>query len=78
MNKQVNKEILENYGFELVESKSKDRVQVFTKSKIDIVISDDRSVYYSNMGFDYIIKTEDDLKKLYKELRREELKLKTT
>ncbi len=73
MNTELNQEILESYGFKKVEAKSKDRIQVFTRSKIDIVISDDGSVYYSNMGFDYILKTETDLKKLYKELRRETL-----
>lgn len=73
MEKGINNDILESYGFKKVEAKSKDRIQVFTKSKIDIILSDDGSVYYSNMGFDYILKTEADLKKLYKELRREEL-----
>ena len=70
---EINKELLEAYGFKKAEDESKDRIQVFTKSKIDIVLSDDGSVYYSNMGFDYMLKTEADLKKLYKELRRETL-----
>jgi hypothetical protein len=70
---ELNKDILEVYGFKKIEEKSKDRIQVFTKSKIDIVVSDDGSIYYSNMGFDYMLKTEADLKKLYKELRRETL-----
>jgi hypothetical protein len=73
MNQQLNKELLEEYDFKFVEEKSKDRISVFTKNKIDIIISDDGSVYYSNMGFDYILKTEADLKKLYKELCRETL-----
>lgn len=73
MDKILNKEVLEEYGFEFVESKSKNRLSVFTKNNIDITLSDSGSVYYSNLGFDYILKTEDSLKKLYKELRREEL-----
>ena len=73
MEKQLNKDILESYGFKKVEAKSKERIQVFTRNKIDIILSDDGSVYYSNMGFDYMLKTEADLKKLYKELRRETL-----
>ena len=73
MEQEINKDILESYGFKKNEAKSKDRIQIFTKSKIDIVLSDDGSVYYSNMGFDYILKTEADLIKLYKELRRETL-----
>jgi len=74
MNRQINKELLEEYDFKIVEAKSKNRISVFTKNKLDIVLSDDGSAYYSNMGFDYILKSEADLKKLYKELRREELK----
>ena len=74
MNKKLNQEIIEAYGFKKVEEKSKDCIQVFTFNKVDLVLSDDGSVYYSNMGFDYMLKDEDDLKKLYKELRREELK----
>lgn len=74
MNQQLNKELLLEYDFKFAEEKSKNKISVFTKNKIDIVLSDDGSVYYSNMGFDYILKTEADLKKLYKELRREELK----
>lgn len=74
MEQEINKDILESYDFNKNEAKSKHRIQVFTKNKIDIVLSDDGSVYYSNMGFDYILKTEADLKKFYKELRREELK----
>lgn len=70
--------MLESYGFKKDEAKSKDRIQVFTKSNIEIVMSDDGSVYYSNMGFDYMLKTEADLLKLYKELRRETLTTKNT
>ncbi|MEO6302766.1 MAG: hypothetical protein ABIP51_06305 [Bacteroidia bacterium] len=73
MNDLLNKEIIEAYGFKKVEVKSKSRIQVFTFNKVDIVLSDDGSVYYSNLGFDYILKDEEALKKLYKELRREEL-----
>ncbi len=73
MGQELNKETLEAYGFKKVEAKSKDRIQVFTKSNIDIILSDDNSVYYKNMGFDYMLKTDADLIKLYKELRRETL-----
>lgn len=74
MKELITKEILEEYGFKISEAKSKDRISVFIKNKIDIILFDGGSVYYSNMGFDYILKDESDLKKLYEELRREELK----
>lgn len=73
MKELLTKDILKAYGFQFVESKSKNKISVFTKNKIDIVITDEGSVYYSNMGFDYILRDLYDLKKLYKELRREDL-----
>lgn len=73
MNEQINKQILEEYGFRKLESKSKDRITVYSRNKVEIVISDSGEVYYSNMGFDYPLENLAALKKLYKELRRIEL-----
>ncbi|MBL7911633.1 MAG: hypothetical protein JNJ41_11305 [Bacteroidia bacterium] len=73
MEPKLTKEVLEEYGFKVVESKSKHRITVFTKEKVDIVIVDDGSVFYSNMGIDYPLNDLPSLKKLFKELRRTEL-----
>jgi hypothetical protein len=73
MQESLTKEILEEYGFKIVEVKSKDRITVFTKDKVELVLVDDGSVFYSNMGFDYPLADLPALKKLYKELRRTEL-----
>ena len=69
----LNKEILTQYGFKLNEKKSKDRLTIMFKDKFEITIVDDGSVFYSNLGFDYPLKDLAALKKLYKEVRREEL-----
>lgn len=73
MDSELTKDILTEYGFKVLESKSKNRVTVFSKNKVEIVITDGGDAYYSNMGFDYPLTTLQDLKKLYKELRREDL-----
>jgi hypothetical protein len=73
MEEKLTKEVLQEYGFKIVEAKSKDRITVFSKNKVEIVLVDDGTVLYSNMGFDYPLKDLAALKKLYKELRREEL-----
>jgi len=70
----LNNDILLNYGFKINEKRSKDRLTVFIKDKFEIVMVDDGSVFYSNLGFDYPLKDLAALKKLYKEVRREELK----
>ncbi len=69
----LTKETLLDYGFKIIESKSKDRLTVFSKDKVEIVVVDDGTVVYSNMGFDYPLADLPALKKLYKELRRTEL-----
>lgn len=69
----LTKDTLVDYGFEIVEAKSKDRLIVFTKDKVEIIVVDDGTVVYSNMGIDYPLADLPALKKLYKELRRTEL-----
>ena len=73
MDNKLTREVLEEYGFKIIESKSRERLTVFTKDKVDIVVVDNGSVLYSNMGFDYPLPDLPALKKLYKELRRTEL-----
>lgn len=73
MEQKLTKEILDEYGFKIIEGKTKDRITVFTKDKVEIVVVDDGTVMYSNMGFDYPLPDLPALKKLFKELRRTEL-----
>lgn len=69
----LTKEVLQDYGFKIVELKSKDRVTVFSKERVELALVDDGTVLYSKMGFDYPLADLAALKKLYKELRRTEL-----
>jgi len=71
--KLLTEDLLIEYGFVENKDKSQQNVKIFTRDKIDIAIKDD-GIYYSNMGFDYPLKDIAALRKLYKELRREELK----
>lgn len=72
--KLLSKDLLLEYGFTDDNSKVKNNTTVMTRDKLDIVIKDDGSVYYSNMGFDYPLKDLASLRKLYKEVRSQELK----
>ena len=71
--KLLTEDLLREYGFVENLEKSKLNVKIFTRDKIDIAIKND-GIYYSNMGFDYPLRDIAALRKLYKELRREELK----
>lgn len=72
--KLLSEDILKEYGFSENPLKAnRNVIKVMTKDKIDIVIRED-GIYYSNMGIDYPLKDTAALKKLYKELRREDLK----
>ena len=68
MNQPLSKEILEEYGFKIQEAKSTPHRAVYEKNKVEIVVAED-GIYYSNLGFDYILRTVPDLQKLYKEIR---------
>lgn len=48
-------------------------LNVMTKDNVDIVIRED-GIYYSNLGIDYPLRDTDALRKIYKELRSEDLK----
>lgn len=72
--KLLSEDLLKEYGFSENPLKaSRNIIKVMTRDKIDIVIRED-GIYYSNMGIDYPLKDTAALKKLYKELRREDLK----
>lgn len=72
--KLLNKDILIEFGFIENNEKTKSDCVVLTKDKMDIVIKDNGSIYYSNMGFDYPLRDTASLRKIFKEVRSEELK----
>ncbi len=72
--KLLSEDLLKEYGF--TEKPSKiihNAIKVMTRDNIDIVIRED-GIYYTNMGFDYLLEDITALRKLYKEVRREDLK----
>lgn len=71
--KLLSEEVLLEYGFVGNINKSTSQVKIMTRNKIDIAIKND-GIYYTNMGFDYPLNDTAALRKLYKELRKEELK----
>lgn len=73
----LNEDLLNEYGFIEKIEKSNSQIKIFTRDKIDIAIKND-GIYYTNMGFDYPLRDIAALRKLYKEVRGEELKPLTT
>ena len=71
--KLLSEDLLMEYGFIENTVKTTSTIKIFTRDKIDIAIKSD-GIYYSNMGFDYPLRDLAALRKLYKEVRREELK----
>ena len=71
--KLLSEDLLKEYGFIENIDKSKPNAKIMSRDKIDIAIKND-GIYYSNLGFDYPLKDTAALRKLYKEIRREELK----
>ena len=72
--KLLSKDLLIEFGFIENNEKIKSDCIVMTRDKMDIVINDNGSIYYSNMGFDYPLRDTASLKKIYKEVKSEELK----
>jgi hypothetical protein len=71
--KLLNKQVLSEYGFiELSETSNSD-VVIMSKNNFRIILKPDGSCIYSNTGIDYPLKDLAALKKLYKEVKREEL-----
>jgi len=71
--KTLTEELLVEYGFELGEEKNKHIIKTYSKNKFVVVEEQDGTFYYSYMGFEYPLKNEDDLQKIYFEVRREKL-----
>jgi hypothetical protein len=72
--KLLSKDLLLEYGFIEDKNKAKNNTTVMTRDNLDIVIKDDGAICYSNMGFDYPLKDMAALRKLYKEVKSQELK----
>lgn len=75
--KLLSEDLLKEYGFAEDTVKSTPSAKIMSRDKIDIVIKSD-GIYYTNMGFDYPLRDIAALRKLYKEVRSEELKPLTT
>jgi hypothetical protein len=71
--KLLNEDLLKEYGFIENIEKTNAHVKIMTRNKIDIAVKND-GIYYTNMGFDYPLRDTAALRKIYKELRSEELK----
>lgn len=71
--KLLSEDLLKEYGFTEDAIKSTSNVKVMTKNKFDIVIKND-GMYYHNLGVDYLLRDTATLRKLYKEVRSEDLK----
>jgi hypothetical protein len=71
--KLLSEDLLKEYGFIENTIKTTPIAKIMTRDKIDIAIKND-GIYYTNMGIDYPLKDTAALRKIYKELRREDLK----
>ncbi|MBL7913395.1 MAG: hypothetical protein JNJ41_20195 [Bacteroidia bacterium] len=67
-------DLLKEHGFIENVIKTNSRLIVMTKDEIDIIIKNDNTFYYSNNDVDYTLKDIAALRKLYRELRNEDLK----
>ena len=72
--KLLSEDLLSEYGFLENKEKTTSSIKVFTKNNLDIILKDDNTFYYSIMAFDYPLRDTAALRKLYKEVRSEELK----
>lgn len=71
--KLLTEDLLKEYGFVHNVEKSNPHVKVMSREKIDIAIRND-GIYYTNMGFDYPLRDNEALRKLYKEMKNYDLK----
>lgn len=72
--KLLTEDLLKEYGFnEKPHIPNRIILKVMTRDNIDIVIKED-GIYYSNKGLNYPLKDTAALRKLYKEIKNEDLK----
>lgn len=72
--KLLSKNLLVEYGFTESKVKTNNAIEIMSRNEVDIVIKDGGSFYCSNSGVDYPLKDIAGLRKLYKELKSEDLK----
>lgn len=70
----LTEDLLREYGFMDDLAKSSTKIKVMTHNNFDISIKVD-GIYYSNLGFDYPLLYIATLRKVYKEVKNEKLKL---
>jgi hypothetical protein len=70
----LTEDLLREYGFMNNPSKSSTRIKVMSRNEFDVSIKID-GIYYSNLGFDYPLRDTAALRKIYREVKYEELKL---
>jgi hypothetical protein len=70
----LTEDLLREYGFMDNPSKSSTRVKVMSRNEFDVSIKID-GIYYTNLGFDYPLRDTAALRKVYREVKCEELKL---
>jgi hypothetical protein len=71
----LTKELLKEYYFAENKQKSSIGLEILSRDCINIISKKDK-FYYSSKGFDYPLRNMLALKKLYKELKQEDLKSK--
>lgn len=69
----LTEDLLHEYGFMNNPNKSSTRVKVMSRNDFDVSIKVD-GIYYTNLGFDYPLRDTATLRKVYKEVKNEELK----
>jgi len=70
----LTEDLLREYGFIDNPGKSSTRVKVMSRNEFDVSIKLD-GIYYTNLGFDYPLRDAATLRKVYKEVKNEELRL---
>jgi hypothetical protein len=70
----ISKDLLSEYGFKETVNKEKTKGIALTKNNFTVVLKEEGECYFFSMGIAYPLKDIAALKKLYKEVRSEELK----
>jgi hypothetical protein len=70
----LTEDLLREYGFMDNPIKSSTRIKVMSRNEFDVSIKID-GIYYTNLGFDYPLRDTAALRKIYREVKCEELKL---
>lgn len=72
--KLISRDLLNEYGFIETVNKEKAKGIALTKNNFTVILKEDGECFFISMGIAYPLKDLTALKKLYKEVRSEELK----